>query len=314
MRRFLPCLCLTIALAACGGGGDASGPGTQPGGDGPLADWTVDAVLGDDDNTGSGEAPLKTIEEAFARAAFGDVIQLVPGTHPAPTTPMPDGVLLQGAQDMTTAASYVVHPEPAATAALQLGASCRASGLTVFASMSEGPAFGGDGIRIEGSGAVVQACVVQNTDSFHGTGIHVASTAADAEIRDTRVMGAFSFGIFFAETPSPTLVAGTQVSGASVGLYCFAPTAAALPDLGGGPTQSPGQNEIFDNALGVYIPFGGLSGGTFHAENCAWDLPLDIWNAVLAPPPGTLFDIRVDYVGVVPLLTIATDGATQAGN
>ncbi len=131
-----------IFLSACGGNNSAA---TNNNSTIIAADYYVDAVSGDDANSGSETSPFKTIGKALSVVVSGNLIQVQPGTYDVangesfPLT-IPDGVGLRGDENNKgngTTATLIegndVVPSTTTSAALISGQGSSISGFSISA-------------------------------------------------------------------------------------------------------------------------------------------------------------------------------------
>jgi len=74
--KFFICLLISVIVTGCSGDGDSGTNNPEP-----VYDLYVDAVNGNDANSGGKDAPLRTITYAITQAGRGDTVKIAPGTY-----------------------------------------------------------------------------------------------------------------------------------------------------------------------------------------------------------------------------------------
>ncbi len=229
----------------------------------------VNASNGDDTNSGTVNAPFKTITHALSVATVGNTINVDPGTYDASngeTFPLvvPTGVTLQntgGLPDNTIIRGGVASADPSVTVEVQQQANL--SGFTVENDQaSSGTTIG---VRITGSTAEVRNNIITGVITGGTSDGIVVETGGQQILADNDIKNHNGGGIVFNSASNPR-VENNRVTANQVGVR-FASIIGA--DLGGGSAGSTGGNQIYCNTTADISYEDGVNG--IDAQNNQWD-------------------------------------------
>jgi len=186
----------------------------SPAGIGETVDWYVDAVDGDDGNTGFGaDHPVRTLAAAMSgQMASGDVVHAAAGVYSDGATAVtigsvsrlfrvvvPAGVTLKadapetfiiGAGDTVNGSAETYYCGPAAVAGVYLAANAQLRGFTLTGCHSD--AFNGDSyggaVYADGLSPLVADCTITNNVAGRAAGVRTG-TSIRCRFNDNRSVG-----------------------------------------------------------------------------------------------------------------------------